>query len=79
MTTETEEAIIIKPMMQTGKVKWYDAIKGFGFISSDEGNDLFVHRTSLNSAIRSLVPEQKVKFEIKDGEKGPIAVNVEAL
>ena len=65
--------------MQTGIVKWYDATKGFGFISSDEGNDLFVHRTSLNATLRSLVPDQKVKFEIKDGEKGPIAVNVESL
>ena len=65
--------------MQTGKVKWYDATKGFGFISSDEGNDLFVHRSSLNSALRSLVPEQKVSFEIEDGEKGPVAVKVEAL
>ena len=62
--------------MQTGVVKWYDSVKGYGFILSDDGKDIFVHRTGLKN-LQKLEPGQKVKFEVSDGNKGPAAVNVE--
>jgi CspA family cold shock protein len=62
--------------MATGKVKWYNEVKGFGFIESEEGNDLFVHRSSLISPYSGLETDQKVEFDTKQGEKGLVAVNV---
>lgn len=62
--------------MQKGKVKWYNEVKGFGFIESDNGEDIFVHRTSLAGVKGILQPEQKVEFETKQGEKGLVAINV---
>jgi CspA family cold shock protein len=62
--------------MTNGRVKWYDEIKGFGFIESDSGEDVFVHRTGLDSEFNGLEPDQKVMFEIKQGNKGLMAVNV---
>lgn len=65
--------------MQTGKVKWYDAVKGFGFLVSDDGKDIFVHRTGLKNSFKGLDKEQKVQFESKDGEKGLVAFDVEVI
>lgn len=62
--------------MKTGRVKWYDEIKGFGFIATAEGNDVFVHRTGLTSSYDGLQPEQEVMFETKQGDKGLYAFNV---
>jgi CspA family cold shock protein len=62
--------------MTKGKVKWYNETKGFGFIETENGDDIFVHRTGLTSANRALKPEQEVVFEIKQGEKGLFAVDV---
>jgi len=62
--------------MNKGKVKWYNETKGFGFIETEEGEDVFVHRTGLMSAFGGLSPEQEVEFDIKQGEKGLMAVNV---
>lgn len=62
--------------MKKGTVKWYDETKGFGFISTDEGNDIFVHRSGLYSSFGGLQPEQKVTFDTKEGDKGMYAVNV---
>ena len=62
--------------MTTGKVKWYNEVKGFGFIETDGSEDIFVHRTSLDSPFAGLEPGDEVAFEVRDGEKGLIAKNV---
>lgn len=64
--------------MKTGKVKWYDEVKGFGFIAANDGGDVFVHRSGLSNS-RGLQPEQEVEFETKQGEKGLFAVNVRSV
>lgn len=62
--------------MTNGKVKWYNAVKGFGFIESENGEDIFVHRSGLADAYIRLQPEQNVVFETKNGDKGLVAINV---
>lgn len=64
--------------MASGKVKWYDEVKGFGFIESDSKKDVFVHRSGLTNPSVALRQDQEVIFDIKDGEKGPVAVNVKS-
>ena len=62
--------------MATGKVKWFNESKGFGFIAAENGDDIFVHRTGLADPNINMQPGQDVVFDIKQGEKGLIAVNV---
>lgn len=62
-----------------GTVKWYNETKGFGFIKTDGEKDIFVHRSGLKSAFNGLEEGAEVEFEIEDGKKGPIAVNVEVI
>lgn len=63
--------------MLKGKVKWFDPKKGYGFIQSDEGEDIFVHFTSIEGeGFRSLDEGQEVTFEIIEGKKGPQASKV---
>ncbi len=62
--------------MNHGKVKWFSEAKGFGFIESDDGKDIFVHRSGLLSAFGGLTPEQEVEFEVRQGDKGLVAFNV---
>jgi CspA family cold shock protein len=63
-----------------GKVKWFNAAKGFGFIESDKGGDVFVHHSAINSqGYKSLDEGARVQFEIVDGPKGPAAANVTQL
>ena len=67
--------------MATGTVKWFNADKGFGFITPDEGGkDLFVHFSAIQgSGYRSLDEGAKVEYEAQEGEKGPQAANVRPL
>jgi CspA family cold shock protein len=65
-------------VMAEGVVKWFNEKKGYGFISMDEGQDVFVHYSSiLGTGFKSLYEGQRVRFEVEQGEKGPQAVNVE--
>ncbi|MEJ2092591.1 MAG: cold-shock protein [Syntrophobacterales bacterium] len=67
-------------MRVTGKVKWFNESKGYGFIQQDDGNDVFVHYTSiLGKGFRTLKENDEVEFEINEGPKGLQAVNVEKV
>jgi len=67
--------------MATGKVKWFNAEKGFGFISPDDGSkDVFVHHSGIaGQGFKSLSEGQSVEFEIGEGQKGPAAKNVRPI
>ncbi len=65
--------------MNKGTVKWYNDTKGFGFISSDTGADIFVHRSGLRNPFNGLKEGDEVEFEIKEDEKGQKAFNVKKV
>lgn len=66
--------------MTKGTVKWFNSQKGYGFITTEEGNDVFVHFTGLNmEGFKTLEENQSVEFDITEGEKGPQAVNVSVI
>ena len=63
--------------MPQGTVKWFNDSKGFGFIQSEDGQDVFVHQSEIQAdGFRSLKEGQKVEFELTQGDKGSKAVNV---
>ncbi|AGM99357.1 cold-shock protein [Streptococcus iniae] len=63
--------------MTQGTVKWFNAEKGFGFISQENGPDVFAHFSAIQSdGFKSLDEGQKVMFDIEDGQRGPQAVNI---
>ena len=66
--------------MPKGTVKWFNGSKGYGFISTDEGEDVFVHYNAIvGDGYKTLDEGDKVEFEIEQGAKGPSATNVTRL
>lgn len=66
--------------MQNGKVKWFNNEKGYGFIETDGGEDIFVHFTAIQGeGYKTLEEGQEVSFEVVEGNRGPQAANVEKL
>lgn len=67
--------------MEQGTIKWFNPQKGYGFITQENGNDVFLHYSGLapDTDRRSLFPGEQVGFELAAGEKGPKAVNVVCL
>ena len=66
--------------METGKVKWFSADKGFGVIERENGNDVFVHFSAIESdGFKTLEEGQAVTFDVVDGSKGPQAANVRKI
>lgn len=64
--------------MAEGKVKWFNDSKGFGFIEQDNGPDVFVHFSAIQSeGFKSLAEGERVTFDVTDGPKGPQAANVQ--
>ncbi len=65
--------------MPTGKVKWYDVEKGFGFLSKDEGGDVYVRASALPEGVPSLKPGTRVEFGVAQGRKGDQALQVRVI
>ncbi len=67
-------------MSVEGTIKWFNEKKGYGFIQQDNGQDIFVHYTSITGdGFKTLAEGQRVKFDIEEGAKGPKAINVEKI
>jgi CspA family cold shock protein len=67
-------------LVTTGTVKWFNPDKGYGFISQEDGPDVFVHFSAIQGeGYRNLEENQKVEFEVTEGQKGPQAVNVRPM
>jgi CspA family cold shock protein len=66
--------------VEKGKVKWFNATKGFGFIEREDGSDIFVHYSAINAeGFRTLAEGQEVSFDVVEGEKGLQASNVQLV
>ncbi|OBA35970.1 MULTISPECIES: cold-shock protein [Gordonia] len=65
--------------MPTGKVKWYDAEKGFGFLAQESGEDVYVRSSALPEGVEALKPGQRVEFGMAAGRRGPQALTVTVL
>ena len=65
--------------MPTGKVKFFDDAKGFGFIASDEGSEVYLHASALPEGVTSVKPGSRVEFSLFDGKRGPQALSVRIL
>ncbi|MEB3022881.1 cold-shock protein [[Mycobacterium] crassicus] len=65
--------------MPTGKVKWYDAAKGFGFLSQEEGEDVYVRASALPDGVEGLKAGQRVEFGVAAGRRGPQALTVKLI
>lgn len=65
--------------MPTGKVKWYNSDKGFGFLTRDDGGEIFVHSTALPSGVQNLRAGQRVEFGVAEGRRGAQALQVKLI
>ncbi len=65
--------------MPTGKVKFYDVDKGFGFLATEDGDEVFVHASALPAGLEGLKPGTRVEFGVADGKKGPQALSIRVL
>ena len=65
--------------MPTGRVKWYDADKGFGFLAQDGGEDVYVRKAALPRGVEALKPGQRVEFGMAEGRRGPQALQVRLM
>lgn len=65
--------------MPTGKIKWYDSEKGFGFLATDEGDEVFVHASALPPGVETLKAGARVEFGVADGKRGPQALSIRLL
>lgn len=65
--------------MPTGKVRFYDRDKGFGFVTRDDGGDVYVHSSALPSGVTSLRPGQRVEFGVAEGRRGQQALSLRVL
>lgn len=65
--------------MPTGKVKWYDSDKGFGFLTRDDGGEVFVHSSALPGGVTTLRPGQRIEFGVVEGRRGQQALQVRVL
>jgi CspA family cold shock protein len=63
----------------TGKVKWYDVDKGFGFVTQDGGQDVYVRKAALPAGVTGLKPGQRVEFGMAEGRRGPQALSVRLI
>lgn len=68
-----------KLKIMKGTVKWYDRVKGYGFIQTEDEKDIFIHRSGLEVSHTELEAGQAVEFEIEMREKGPVAIKVKRL
>lgn len=65
--------------MKTGKVKWFNAEKGYGFITQDDGKEIFVHFKDIQGGVNALRDNDNVEFDVEEGRKGQQAVNVKKV
>ena len=65
--------------MPTGKVKWYDADKGFGFLSQEDGEDVYVRSSALPEGVEGLKSGQRVEFGVASGRRGPQALSLKLI
>ena len=62
-----------------GTVKWYDRVKGYGFLQTEDDKDIFIHRSGLEVPNTELEAGQEVEFEVEQREKGPVAIKVKRV